>query len=56
MSTANMNLSPSKKYGLPPEQLECRALSNERFKIIFNMKTIEKTQGPHHRLDDYDKK
>ena len=50
MSTANMNLSPSKKYGLPPEQLECRALSNERFQIIFNMKTIEKTQGPHHRL------
>ena len=46
----------SKKYGIAPEELERRALSNERFKTIFNMKRIEKTQGLHHRLDGYDKK
>ena len=49
---ANMNLRPSKKFGLPPEDAECRALSNERFKIIFNMKRIEKAQRLHCRLDD----
>ena len=56
MSTANMNLRPSKKYGMAPEEVEPRALSNERFKTIFNMKIIEKTQRLHRRLDDYDKK
>ena len=39
-STAKMNLRPSRKYGLPPEEVERPALSNERFKIIFNTKRI----------------
>ena len=56
MSTANMNLRPSKKYGIAPEEVERCVLSNERFKTIFNMKRIKKIQGLHHRLDDYDKK
>ena len=56
MPTANMNLRPIKKYGLAPEEVEQRAPSNERFKTIFNMKRIEKTQRLHRRLDDYDKK
>ena len=56
MSTAKMNLRPSRKYGLPPEEIERRALSNERFKTIFNMKRIKKTQRLQRRLDDYNKK
>ena len=56
ISTANMNVRPSKKYGIAPEEVERRGLSNERFKTIFNMKRIEKTYGLHPRLDDYDKK
>ena len=55
-SVANMNLKPSKKYGLPSEDVEWRTLSNEHFKTIFNMKRIEKTQKLHCRLDDCDKK
>ena len=55
-SVANMNLRPSEKYGIPPENVERRALSNECFKTIFNMKRIEKTQRVHRRLDDYNKK
>ena len=31
-------------------------MSSERFKTIFNVHRIEKTQGLHHRLDDYDSK
>ena len=51
-----MNLMPSKKYDVAPEEVEQRALSNESFKTIFNMKGIEKNQGLHRRFDDYDKK
>ena len=56
ISTANMNLRPIKKYGIAPEEVERRALSNEHFKTIFNIKRIEKTQGLHRRLDGYNKK
>ena len=55
-STLNMNLVKSSKYGLSPEEIERRSLSGERFKTIFNMDRIEKTQKLHRRLDDYDVK
>ena len=51
-----MNLKKSTKYGLALEGIERKALSNERFKTVFNMIRIENTQGLHRRLDDYDKK
>ena len=51
-STANMNLKKSLKYDLSPEEIERQSLTGERFKTIFNMHRIEKTQGLHHRLDD----
>ena len=55
-STANMSLKRNRKYGLSPGEIDRRALSNERFKAVFNMKIIEKTQGLQRRLDDYDTK
>ena len=55
-STLNMNLMKSKKYGLSPEEIERRALSNERLKTIFNINKLEKTQRLHRRFDDYDAK
>ena len=55
-STLNMNLMKSSKYGLSPEEIEQRSLSNERFMTIFNMHRIEKTHKLHRRLDDYDVK
>ena len=53
-STLNMNLMKSRKYGLSPEEVERRSLAGERFKTIFNMHRLEKTQKLHRRLDDYD--
>ena len=47
-----MNLKKSTKYGLALEGIERKALSNERFKTVFNMIRIENTQGLHRRLDD----
>ena len=46
-STLNMNLMKSTKYGLSPEEIEKRSLAGERFKTVFNMHQIEKTQRLH---------
>ena len=56
-STLNMNLIKSRKYGLPPEEIERQSLARAHFKTslnIFNMHRLEKTQRLHRRLDDYD--
>ena len=55
-STLNTNLLKSKKYGLSQEETERRALFSERFKTIFNINRLEKTQRLCRRLDDYDAK
>ena len=56
MSTANMNIRPSKKYGFSPEEVEKRALQSERFRTIYNMHRLEKTRKLNLRQDRYDKK
>ena len=56
MLTANMNIQPSKKYGLSPEELEKKALQSERFRVVYNMHRLEKTQKLNQRQDRYDKK
>ena len=42
MLTANMNAQPSKKYGFPPDEIEKKALSSERFRAVFNIQRLEK--------------
>ena len=56
MSTANMNIKPSIKYGISPENIEDKALNSEIFKTLFNMHRIEKTGKLAARMDRYDKK
>ena len=51
-----MKLKKSVKYGLSPDEIEQRSLANERFKTVFKMYRIDRTQGLLRRLDDYDKK
>ena len=55
-SAANMNNLLNEKYGLPPEEIETRSLSDERFRTLFNFHRIEKTRQVHERLNRYDKK
>ena len=43
ISTKNMNIQPSKKYGLSPKEVESHALKSERFRTLYNMHRIEKT-------------
>ena len=44
MSNANMNIQLSKKYGLSPEEVEQTELQSERFRTVYNMHRLEKTQ------------
>ena len=56
ISTANMNIQPSKKYGFSPKEVESRALKSERFRTLYNMHRIEKTDKLDKRMDRYDRK
>ena len=56
ISTANMNIQPSKKYGFSPEEVESRALTSERFRTLYNMHRIEKTYKLNKRMDRYYRK
>ena len=51
-----MNSVISKKYGLSPEEVETRSLSDEKFRALFNFHRIEKTRQVHERLNRYNKK
>ena len=56
ISTENMNIQPSKKYGFSPKEVESRAIKSERFRTIYNMHRIEKTDKLNMRMDRYDRK
>ena len=56
MSTTNMNIQPSKKYGFSPEEVEKKALKSKRFRMVYNMHRIEKTHKLSRRQDAYDTK
>ena len=51
MSTANMNIQKSKKYGFSPEEVEQKALQSERFRTVYNMHRLEKTHKLNQRQD-----
>ena len=51
-----MNIQPSKKYGFSPEEIESRAIKSKRFRTLYNMHRIEKTDKLNMRMDRYDRK
>ena len=55
MSTENMNIQPSKKCGFSPEEVGKKALKNERFRTVYNMHRLERTQKLNIRQDRYNK-
>ena len=44
ISTENMNISPSKKYGIAAGRMENKSMDSEKFKTLFNMHRLEKTE------------
>ena len=51
-----MNIQPSKKYGISPDEVKSRALKSEKFRTLYNMHRIEKTGKLNIRMDKYDQK
>ena len=51
MSTANMNIQSSKKYGFSTEEVEEKALQSERFRTVYNMHRLEKKHKLNERQD-----
>ena len=56
ISTENTNISPSKKYGFAPERVERESLWSEKFKSLFNMHRLERSEKTAARLDRCDDK
>ena len=56
ISTENMNISPSRKYGIASNVVESRSQKDEKFKTLFNMHRLERSAKLHDRLDRYDDK
>ena len=55
-SDDNINNVQREKYGLTPEEIEKKSISNQRFRTIFNIHWIERTKLVHDRLNRYNKK
>ena len=56
ISTANMNILPSKKYGFSREEVEKRALESERLRTVYNMHKLDKTNKLNIRQGRYKQK
>ena len=56
ISPQNMNVTPSVKYGVAPERIEQEAFKCDRFRILFIMHRLEKTEKLHGRLERYNEK
>ena len=37
-----MNIFPTRKYGVPPEEVEKRSLESEEYKLDYNFKHLKK--------------
>ena len=55
-SSENTNNVQRKKYGLTPQEIEKKFVSNETFRTIFNIHQIERTKLVRDRLNRYNKK
>ena len=51
-----MNIQPSKKYGISPDEVKSRALKSKKFRVLYNMHRIEKTRKLNIRMNRYDQK
>ena len=56
ISSENMNISLSKKYGFAPERVERESMQSKKFKTLFNMHRLERSEKASARLDRYDDK
>ena len=55
-ATVNMNIFPTKKYGVPPEEVGKKSLESEEYKLDYNFKCLKKVDRDAARYWRYDLK
>ena len=55
-ATVNMNIFPTKKYGVPPEEVGKKSLESEEYKLDYNFKCLKKVDRDAARYWRYDMK
>ena len=51
-----MNMLPTRKYGVPPEEVEKKSLESEEYKLDYDFKRLKKVDKDAARYSWYDKK
>ena len=41
-ATKNINIFPTRKYGVPPEEVEKKSLESEEYKLEYDFKRLKK--------------
>ena len=55
-ATKNMNIYPTRKYGVPPEEVEKKSLESEEYKLDYDFKRLKKVDKDAERYSRYDTK
>ena len=55
-ATKNMNILPTRKYGVPPEEVEKRSLESEEYKLYYDFKRLKKVSKDAERYSRYNAK
>ena len=55
-ATVNMNIFPTKKYGVPPKEAEKKSLKSEEYKLGYDFKCLKKVDKDAARYSRYDMK
>ena len=55
-ATNNMNIFPTGKYGIPPEEVEKKSLDSEEYKLEYDFKRLKKVGKDAQRYSRYDAK
>ena len=55
-ATKNMNIYPTRKYGVPPEEVEKKSLESEEYKLDYDFKHLKKVDKDAERYSRYDTK
>ena len=55
-ATNNMNMLPTRKYGVPPEEVEKESLESKEYKLDYDFKRLKKVDKDVTRYSRYNKK
>ena len=55
-ATKNINIFPTRKYGVPPEEVEKKSLASEEYKLDYDFKRLKKVDKDAERYSRYDAK